>query len=160
MMVYQFAYETEIGRVVIAEENGAITYLGLTDILADVEEETPLIREAYGQLLAYLAGEREDFDVPLAPKGTAFQKRVWDALRLIEYGGVRTYKEIAVAVGNEKASRAVGMANNRNPIFIMIPCHRVIGANGKLVGYGGGLPLKEKLLNLETKLGVHVEMQT
>ena len=153
-MTYQFTYETEIGKIIIVEEDGDIIYLGLDDVLADVKEETSLIKKAYEQLLEYLAGNRESFDLPLAPKGTEFQKRVWDALCAIAYGQTRTYKEVAVAIGNDKASRAIGMANNRNPIFIMIPCHRVIGTNGKLVGFGGGLPLKEKLLNLETKLNV------
>ena len=87
--------------------------------------------------------------MPLAPKGTSFQQKVWAALREIPYGETRSYKEIAAMVGNEKACRAVGMANNRNPLPIFIPCHRVVGANGKLVGYAGGLDVKTFLLNLE-----------
>ena len=89
------------------------------------------------------------FDLPLDPIGTEFQKKVWQALKEIPFGETRSYGEIAKLIGNEKASRAVGMANNKNPIAIIIPCHRVIGANGKLVGYAGGLDLKEKLLKLE-----------
>ena len=95
-------------------------------------------------------GKRKSFDLPLKPEGTEFQKKVWNALLDIPYGETRSYKDIAVAIGNPKACRAVGMANNRNPISIIIPCHRVIGANGSLVGYGGGLPIKIELLNLET----------
>jgi len=87
--------------------------------------------------------------LPLAPAGTAFMQKVWNALLTIPYGETRSYKEIAIAVGNSKACRAVGMANNRNPISVVIPCHRVIGANGKLVGYGGGLDIKSYLLDLE-----------
>ena len=95
------------------------------------------------------AGRRREFQLPLAPKGTEFQQKVWKALLDIPYGETRSYGEIARAIGNPKASRAVGMANNRNPIAIIIPCHRVIGSTGKLVGYGGGLDKKEFLLNLE-----------
>ena len=88
--------------------------------------------------------------MPTAPSGTEFQQKVWKALKDIPYGKTKSYKDIAAAVGNEKACRAVGMANNRNPISIIIPCHRVIGKNGKLVGYGGGLEIKEYLLKLES----------
>ncbi len=89
--------------------------------------------------------------MPLNPNGTVFQKKVWNALCNIPYGETRSYKQVAEAVGNNKASRAVGMANNKNPIMIVIPCHRVIGSNGSLVGYAGGLDIKEKLLFLENK---------
>ena len=99
--------------------------------------------------MEYLDGKRKEFDFPYKMIGTEFQKKVWHALTKIPYGETRTYKEIATAVGNPKASRAVGMANNRNPIFIVVPCHRVIGANGKLVGYAGGLDMKDALLSLE-----------
>lgn len=89
------------------------------------------------------------FDLPLDARGTEFQKKVWNELLRIPYGETKSYKDIAVAIGNEKACRAIGMANNKNPIPIIIPCHRVIGSNGKLVGYAGGLNVKEKLLNIE-----------
>ena len=112
-------------------------------------KETPLIRECFNQLKEYFQGTRREFTIPIEAEGSEFQKKVWKALLDIPYGQTRTYKEIAIAIGNEKACRAVGMANNRNPISIIIPCHRVIGANGKLVGYGGGLDIKEKLLNIE-----------
>lgn len=102
------------------------------------DEETPLLREAERQLKAYLAGRLRDFDLPLAPRGTPFQQKVWAALTAIPYGETRSYKQVAEAVDCPRGCRAVGMANNRNPIAIVIPCHRVIGADGALVGYGGG----------------------
>lgn len=104
------------------------------------------------QLCEYFAGSRQTFDLPLEPRGTEFQRRVWNALCEIPYGETRSYGEIAQRVGNPKASRAVGMANHRNPIPILIPCHRVIGADGSLVGYGGGLGVKRYLLDLEKRV--------
>ena len=112
-------------------------------------KETSLIKEAKRQLDEYFAGNRKEFDLPLRTQGTEFQQRVWKVLQEIPYGETRYYGEIAEIIGNPKASRAVGLANNRNPISIFIPCHRVIGKNGKLVGYGGGLHIKELLLDLE-----------
>lgn len=113
------------------------------------EKDTPLLMEASRQLTEYFQGERQTFRLPLDTSGTPFQEKVWAALREIPYGEVRTYKEIAVKAGSPKAVRAVGMANNRNPLSILSPCHRVIGSNGALVGYAGGLQVKEFLLNLE-----------
>ncbi len=101
------------------------------------------------QVLEYLDAKRTLFDLPFSPKGTPFQKQVWNALRQIPYGETKTYKEIAEQIGNPLAARAVGMANNVNPIPLIIPCHRVIGKNGQLVGYRYGVEIKEKLLNLE-----------
>jgi methylated-DNA-[protein]-cysteine S-methyltransferase len=106
---------------------------------------------AVKQLREYFAGRRAEFDLPLAPEGTEFQRTVWRNLQDIPYGETISYGELAKRVGNPKASRAVGAANGQNPIPIVIPCHRVIGANGKLTGFGGGLPTKEALLALETK---------
>jgi len=148
-----FYYNTKIGRIGIEENGIAITKLDF--INKDMEEEiieeneTVLLKEAINELNEYLDGNRSSFDLPLEPKGTEFQKKVWNALKEIPYGETRSYGEIAKIIGNEKAARAVGMANNKNPIAIIVPCHRVIGANGKLVGYAGGLDLKEKLLQLE-----------
>ena len=148
-----FYYNTKIGRIGIEENGIAITKLDF--INKDMEEEiieeneTALLKEAINELNEYLDGNRSSFDLPLEPKGTEFQKKVWNALKEIPYGETRSYGEIAKIIGNEKAARAVGMANNKNPIAIIVPCHRVIGANGKLVGYAGGLDLKEKLLQLE-----------
>ena len=145
-----FFYETPVGKLCIGEENGAITRVTWRQIPEEsILEETELILECKTQLDAYFRGERKGFDLPLLPKGTAFQQKVWKALTEIPYGETRTYGEIATAVGNPKAARAVGMANNKNPIGIIIPCHRVVGASGKLVGYAGGMDRKEWLLELE-----------
>jgi methylated-DNA-[protein]-cysteine S-methyltransferase len=146
-----YYYNTDIGRIGIVEDGEFITHLIFREIdLEDVViEETSLLKKAFIQLNEYLKGERKEFYLPLKPIGTEFQLKVWNALRKIPYGTTCTYKDIAVMVGNEKACRAVGHANNKNPISIFIPCHRVIGSNGKLVGYGGGLGIKEKLLSLE-----------
>jgi len=114
-------------------------------------EDFERLQEAARQLRAYFAGELETFDLPLAPAGTAFQLAVWHRLCEIPYGETISYGELARRLGNPNASRAVGLANGANPIPIVIPCHRVIGSNGKLTGYGGGLPIKEKLLALERR---------
>lgn len=147
-----FYYETEIGRIGIGEEGGAITglFFGEVDLLPGVcIKETDIIKEAASQLDEYFKGKRRTFDLPVLTKGTIFQESVWKALRTIPYGETRSYKDIAVQIGKAKACRAVGMANNRNPVPIIIPCHRVIGVKGRLVGYGGGLDIKERLLNIE-----------
>jgi methylated-DNA-[protein]-cysteine S-methyltransferase len=114
-------------------------------------EDAEPLRETVSQLRAYFAGELENFDLQLAPEGTPFQLAVWNRLCEIPYGEAISYGELARRVGNPNASRAVGLANGSNPIPIIIPCHRVIGSNGKLTGYGGGLPIKEKLLALEQR---------
>ena len=114
-------------------------------------ESAEYLGETVRQLLAYFAGELEAFDLPLVPQGTPFQLAVWKRLCEIPYGETISYGELARRVGNPNASRAVGLANGSNPIPIVIPCHRVIGSNGKLTGYGGGLPIKEKLLGLERR---------
>ncbi len=113
------------------------------------EKDTAPFSETVRQLHAYFAGELENFDLQLAPEGTPFQLGVWRSLCDIPYGATVSYGELAVRIGNPKACRAVGLANGSNPIPIVIPCHRVIGSNGMLTGYGGGLPIKEKLLALE-----------
>ena len=144
--MFYYKYETEIGIIYIAEENEHIVKISFSEINAE-EKETDIIKKAYEQLSEYLKGQRTIFDLPLALNGTEFQKQVWNALAAIPYGETRSYKDIACIVGNSKASRAIGMANNKNPIAIIIPCHRVIGKNRKLTGYAGGLSIKEKLLN-------------
>lgn len=149
-------YETLIGKLAIVEEENAIIALYFreedTREIKDIKEvKTPLLENARKQLDEYFKGERKVFDLPLKLKGTEFQKKVWQALLDIPYGETFSYKDVANNIGNEKASRAVGNANNKNPLPIFIPCHRVIGANGKLVGYGGGLDIKIKLLELERK---------
>ena len=145
-----YFYETPVGKLCIGEENGCIIRVTWSKIPQEyILEETELILKCKNQLEEYFAGKRKTFDLPLVPKGTEFQQKVWKALTEIPYGETRTYGEIAAAVGNPKAARAVGMANNKNPIGIIIPCHRVVGANGKLVGYAGGMEKKEWLLSLE-----------
>lgn len=109
----------------------------------------PLLDEAVRQLQAYFRGELREFQLPLDFEGTDFQKRVWRQLQTIPYGQTRSYSQMAISIGSPEAVRAVGAANGANPIAIVVPCHRVIGASGKLVGYGGGLPLKKRLLELE-----------
>ncbi|PRO64730.1 methylated-DNA--[protein]-cysteine S-methyltransferase [Alkalicoccus urumqiensis] len=114
-----------------------------------IKENTPLLNQAEEQLRAYFRGELKEFTVPLDMQGTTFQKLVWRQLEVIPYGETRSYKDIAAAIGLPKSVRAVGGANNKNPLPIFVPCHRVIGSNGSMVGYAGGLPLKEELLQLE-----------
>ena len=135
----------------LGEEEGPITrlYLPNTPTPRLMPHETPLLSRAREQLLGYLAGERKEFDLPLAPQGTPFQQKVWKTLREIPWGETRSYKDIALAAGCPKGFRAVGMANHRNPIPIFIPCHRVIAADGSLGGYAGGLELKKALLTIE-----------
>jgi len=145
-------FDSPAGRILMTEDGGALTYVGFLSSdppSAASDPPTPVLEAAEAQLREYFAGERREFDLPVKLSGTPFQLAVWDALRAIPYGETRAYADIAAAVGNAKACRAVGMANNRNPISIIIPCHRVIGKNGSLVGYGGGLDKKEFLLALE-----------
>ena len=145
-------YNMPVGRVYIIEQYGAISHvlLGEDERAQNCEaRETELIKRTAAQLAEYFDGKRREFEVPLIMIGTNFQKEVWKALETIPFGQTRTYKDIAEQIGNSKASRAVGGANNRNPISIIVPCHRVIGANGSLVGYAGGLDIKRKLLCLE-----------
>jgi methylated-DNA-[protein]-cysteine S-methyltransferase len=118
----------------------------------DRNDRNPALRETASQLSAYFAGTLRTFDLPLDLRGTPFQLKVWRALERIPYGETRSYLQIAAGMGAEKAVRAVGAANGANPIPIVVPCHRVIGSGGKLVGYGGGLPLKKRLLTLEGAL--------
>lgn len=146
----QCRFESPAGTLWIAEENGAVTHITNTPLNTEYGE-SPVLRQAVSELTEYFAGTRKSFSVPIAPAGTAFQLKVWAALRDIPYGETRSYGEIAAAVGNPKASRAVGGANHRNPILILTPCHRVIGASGALTGFGAGLPMKEALLKLESE---------
>jgi methylated-DNA-[protein]-cysteine S-methyltransferase len=153
-----FFYNYKIGNLQkllnlgIAEENGAICRVIFGEkYKADgfEKQETPLIKEAAKQLDEYFNKKRKVFDLPLILNGTDFQNKVWNELQNIPYGKTCSYGELAAITGNSKASRAVGMANNRNPIVIIIPCHRVIGHDGSLTGYAGGLELKRQLLELE-----------
>lgn len=152
-MKYIKYINTMVGKIGIIEEDGKIIEVAIGRELVEnnyiIEKDTEILKEAVKQLNEYFEGKRKKFDLPVNPKGTEFMQSVWKELKKIPYGKTATYKEIAERVGNPKAARAVGMANNKNPIPIIIPCHRVIGANGKLVGYALGLNMKEQLLKLE-----------
>lgn len=144
---YSMAYNTKIGRVTITADEDGVTEICFGDYGDGSENE--ITKKAYEQLTEYLDGKRKVFDLCLKPTGTEFQKKVWDALLKIPYGEAISYKELAVMVGNEKACRAVGGANGKNPIAIVIPCHRVIAADGTIGGYASGTKMKAKLLNIE-----------
>lgn len=149
-MKYYYSYRMRICQIWICEEDNYITRVSFHKPEGTYkEQETNLIKEAARQIDEYLDGCRTEFRLPLNPQGTPFQKSVWDALQRVYFGETRTYKQIAEAIGNPRSCRAVGLANNKNPIAIVIPCHRIIGSNGKLTGYAGGLDVKEKLLMLE-----------
>ena len=144
--------ETPLGRVVLVAGERAVEELLLPGTPPDEtipEHRTPLLCRAEKELQEYFRGERRAFDLPLAPAGTPFQQRVWQELCRIPYGRTASYGEIARRIGRPKGSRAIGQANHRNPIPILIPCHRVIAAQGALGGYGGGLDIKIRLLKLE-----------
>lgn len=145
-----YAYCTPVGFIYIesAGEQIAKVQFSKSGISSELKE-TPIIREAFTQLNQYFKKERRGFDLPLLFEGTAFQQSVWRALTEIPYAEVRSYAQIAAAVGNPRACRAVGGANNCNPIAIIVPCHRVIGSSGALVGYAGGMDTKRFLLELE-----------
>lgn len=156
-MIFTRMIRTPAGQMLLAEEDGALIAASMT-----LREEyfpgsragdTPLLLQAQAQLQAYFAGKRQDFDVPVRLQGTPFQLAVWQALREIPYGETRTYGQIAQRIGKPRACRAVGMANHQNRLLIFVPCHRVIGADGALTGFGAGLPVKEFLLRLEDAAG-------
>lgn len=150
-MKFAATQDTPIGPMTLVEEDGALTQ-ALFGRAAPQDAclcQTSLLKTAFDQLQAYFAGRLRCFDVPLRPVGTAFQLRCWRALRHIPYGQTRTYAQQAQAVGHPRAFRAAGMANHRNPLPIFIPCHRVVGKNGALTGYAGGLTIKQHLLDLE-----------
>ena len=141
---------TPVGHLRIDATDGAIIGVNRTDE-ALCPPGTPLLKECVRQLNAYFAGQLTDFDLPLHMEGTAFRLKVWQALRTIPYGETRSYGQLAAMIGQASASRAVGGANHRNPISIIVPCHRIIGADGSLTGYGSGLDMKEWLLEHERK---------
>ncbi len=171
-MRYGCYMDSPVGRLQLVEKDGALTHVLFCsrrepkspmeeghEVLAKVagktvyfkEECTPLLKKVQAELREYFEGKRQSFDIPLAPEGTAFQLKAWNGLRTIPYGETRTYKQMAEYAQCPQGYRAIGMANNRNPISIIVPCHRVIGSNGKLVGFGGGLDKKALLLDLEKK---------
>ncbi len=153
--MYYTHMASPIGRLLLTGDDRGLTLISLPEDrymrepAPDWRADAAPFDAALDQLDAYFAGERTDFDLALAPRGTPFQHAVWDALRTIPYGETRSYGEIAGAIGRPTASRAVGAANGRNPLPIVVPCHRVIGATGKLTGFGGGLETKAALLALE-----------
>lgn len=146
----------ELGYWELEEKNGVITAL---NFIGDLDSQkngstlnsNPTLNEAKRQLEEYFNGERREFSLAISLEGTNFQQKVWQALQEIPYGTTKSYQEVATIVGNKNSMRAVGGANHNNPISIIVPCHRVIGKNGSLVGYGGGLDVKAYLLALEAK---------
>jgi len=150
-LMYIYFYNYPIGTLGIAESDNAITHICYSNKtpVGYTIKETPLIKKAASQLREYFAGKRKTFNLPLSYNGTDFQNAVWNALLAIPYGETRSYKEIAEYIGNPRACRAVGMANHRNPLAIIVPCHRVVEHGGGLGGYAGGLDVKRCLLDLE-----------
>ena len=152
-MIYGFL-ETPIGRLLVARDTAGVRLIHFRahKPAARWERHDRAFDDVATQLAEYFDGKRRVFELPLKPEGTPFQLRVWNALLEIPYGETISYGELAARIGDRSASRAVGLANGSNPLPIVIPCHRVIGSNGKLTGYGGGLPIKERLLALEGAL--------
>lgn len=149
---YFYIFDTPLGLLKIEGNEEEITKIELNNPTSNrTFKLTKLLEQAFKEIEEFLNGKRKYFTFKINPRGTEFQRSVWDALLKIPYGEVKSYKDIAIAIGNPKACRAVGMANNKNPIPIVIPCHRVIGSNGKLTGYAYGLTLKDELLYLEKK---------
>ncbi|CUP32356.1 methylated-DNA--[protein]-cysteine S-methyltransferase [Clostridium baratii] len=147
-----FFYDTDIGKIGIEEKDGFIVkvHFGINNSFKDEEiKETYVIKSAYIQLNKYLKGEIKEFNVPLKVDGTEFMKEVWNGLLKIPYGVTLSYKELGEKIGRPKAARAIGLACNKNPIPIFIPCHRIVGSNGNLTGYLGGLNIKKRLLEIE-----------
>ncbi len=142
-------YESPLGTLYLTSNQDALLGVSFISEIREEQESSSVLEMAIQQLDAYFKGKLQQFKVPLEPYGTAFQKSVWKALCTIPYGTVVSYQDIAIAIDNAKAVRAVGMANNKNPISIIIPCHRVIGKQGSLTGYAGGLDKKQWLLSFE-----------
>lgn len=150
-MTYSYTYGTVIGAVTIIADDDAVISVRFGTQSGFAEKETPLIKFAYGELCLYLCGRLKEFSVLLRPEGSVFRMSVWRVVSDIPYGETRSYAEVAAASGHRGAYRAVGSANNKNPLPLFIPCHRVIGSDGKLIGYAGGLEKKRYLLELEKK---------
>lgn len=150
-MISRLIMDSPLGKILLEAQNDSLIgcrFLFPQDVSLS-DSKNPLLLETKKELEEYFLGRRQSFDISLTPCGTPFQQKVWQALQKIPYGRTASYKDIAEEIKNAKAYRAVGMANNKNPIVILIPCHRIIGHNGKLVGFAGGLGLKQKLLDLE-----------
>jgi methylated-DNA-[protein]-cysteine S-methyltransferase len=145
--------DTAAARAATAQDAAAAQDTAATqDTAAAQDADAAVLAEAAGQLAEYFDGQRQDFDLPLALDGTAFQRRVWHALLSIGYGETVSYGQLAGQIGRPTAARAVGLANGRNPVSIIVPCHRVVGSDGNLTGYGGGLDNKQRLLELERRI--------
>jgi len=144
-------FDSPMGLIKICGNEHGITSLDFVHEKDQIELQNEIIIEAILQLKEYFNGNRKEFNLPVFLEGTAFQIRVWEMLTTVKYGRTATYKDIASLVNNEKASRAIGGANNKNPVAIIIPCHRIIGSNGKLIGYAGGLDKKQWLLEHEMR---------
>lgn len=151
MKNYKAYYESPIGTIEVGGNEEGITYLDFVDKIEAIEDVPDYLKQCLKELDEYFKGERKEFTVNCVVQGTDFQKKVWKALMEVPYGSTETYKDVAVKTGNDKAVRAVGNANHNNKIAIIIPCHRVVGSNGKLTGYAGGLWRKEWLLEHERK---------
>lgn len=152
-----YTFHTPIGFLTIREEEQKLTNLfwqADSERVLKNERHSDFLYEVYTQVNEYFAGRRRQFDVALKYEGTPFQQSVWRQLQKIPYGETRSYQEIAIGIGNEKAVRAVGQANNKNPIMIIIPCHRVIHKNGDITGFACGVEVKQYLLNLEKGMGL------
>ena len=145
-------YESAFGWIRMDYQGDVLLRLRTVDRAGERGVRTPLTDEAFRQLQEYFAGERRRFELPCELRGTDFQKKVWSALETIPYGQTRSYGDIARMVGSPKAVRAVGAANGKNPLWIVVPCHRVVGADGSLTGYAGGLEMKKRLLELEQRV--------
>mgnify|MGYP000927216877 CR=1 FL=1 len=149
---YEDIFETPFGLMRIVSNEGAVMRIEMAESGAiPIRSHNLVAGEAVRQLIAYFKGDRMSFDFPIQVQGTPFQLEVWQAVCAIPYGETRTYKQVAAEAGHPKAIRAMGMANHNNPLMIVIPCHRVIGSDGRLTGYGGGLPMKAALLELESR---------
>ncbi len=155
--LYTYVDDTPVGRLLLTSDGDALTGLYFTDIgkalvpAEDWEEDDNAFKDVRRQLDEYFEGKREDFDIPLKMQGSPFQLAVWNALREIPYGHTASYRDVATRIGKPNAVRAVGTTNGRNPIAVIVPCHRVIGANGSLTGYAGGMDAKRLLLDLESR---------
>jgi len=151
-MKYFYKFSYKFCNLFIAENNGVICNVSFNKEAVQngfEKSETGLIKKVSVQLDEYFNGKRKTFDLPIVLNGTDFQMKIWKSLQKIPYGKTQSYGELAAAIGNPKACRAAGMANNKNPIAIIVPCHRVIGQDGNLTGYAGGLEIKKQLLELE-----------
>lgn len=143
------SFDSVIGRIVVEDDGSFITRVYVDNAFIGSGDNSRLFIAVKTQLEEYFCGKRREFDIPIRLNGTEFQKAVWNALLTVPYGKIASYKDIAAMIGKPKAARAVGGANNKNPIIIIVPCHRVVGADGSLTGYACGTDIKQTLLNIE-----------